>query len=141
MPARYLLDTNILSDLLKNPSGSTAQKVATLPPEKRDLLATSIVVAAELRYGVAKSGSAILAGRVDQLLDAIEILPLEPMADRHYGRIRSELEKAGTVIGGNDLLIAAQVLAIDGILVTDNVREFKSIKGLRLENWLRTGSW
>jgi tRNA(fMet)-specific endonuclease VapC len=138
VPTRYLLDTNILSDLLKNPQGNVAQKISALPSEERDLLATSIIVSAELRYGVAKSSSAILASRVDQLLDAIEILPLEPKADEQYGRIRSQLEKAGTVIVGNDLLIAAQALAIDAVLVTDNVREFKRVKGLRVENWLRS---
>jgi predicted nucleic acid-binding protein len=88
--------------------------------------------------GAAKSGSSILAGRVDQLLDAIEIRPLEPKADRNYGRIRSQLEKVGTVIGGNDLLIAAQSLAINFVLVTDNIREFKRVKELRVENWLRS---
>lgn len=62
---------------------------------------------------------------MDQLLSAIEILPLESPADRHYGRIRSELENAGAAICGNDVLIAAQVLAIDAILVTGNLREFK----------------
>jgi tRNA(fMet)-specific endonuclease VapC len=138
VPPRYLLDTNILSDLLKNPQGAVAKKIASLPSEERDLLATSIIVTAELRYGVAKSSSSILADRVDQLLEAIEVLPLEPKADQHYGRIRSQLEKAGTVIGGNDLLIAAQALAIDSVLVTDNVREFKRVKGLRFENWLRS---
>lgn len=137
MPLRYLLDTNILSDLVKNPQGKAAQKISSLPAEERDLVATSIVVAAELRYGAAKSGSAILTGRVDQLLEAIEVLPLEPKADLHYGRIRMQLERSGTPIGGNDLLIAAQVLAIDAVLVTDNVREFKRVKGLRVENWLR----
>lgn len=138
MPIRHLLDTNILSDLLKNPQGKVAQKISSLPSEERDLLATGIIVAAELRYGVAKSGSSNLARRVDQLLDAIDILPLEPKADEHYGRIRSQLEKAGTAIGGNDLLIAAHALAIDAVLVTDNVREFKRVKGLRVENWLRS---
>lgn len=138
MPTRHLLDTNILSDLLKNPQGKVAQKISSLPSEERDLLATSIIVAAELRYGVAKSGSSILARRVDQLLEAIEILPLEPKADEHYGRVRSQLEKAGTVIGANDLLIAAQALAIDAVLVTDNIREFKRVKGLWVENWLRS---
>ena len=137
MATRYLLDTNILSDLLKNPQGKVAQKISSLPPVERDSLATSIIMAAELRYGVAKSGSSILAARVDQLLDAIQILPLEPESDRHYGRIRSELEKAGTPIGGNDLLIAAHALAINAVLVTDNVREFKRVKGLQVENWLR----
>jgi tRNA(fMet)-specific endonuclease VapC len=138
VPTRHLLDTNILSDLLKNPQGKVAQKISSLPSEERDLLATSIIVAAELRYGVAKSGSSILARRVDQLLEAIEILPLEPKADEHYGRVRSQLEKAGTVIGANDLLIAAQALAIDAVLVTDNIREFKRVKGLWVENWLRS---
>jgi tRNA(fMet)-specific endonuclease VapC len=137
MLTRYLLDTNILSDLLKNPQGNVARKISSLPPGDRNLLATSIVVAAELRYGVAKSSSPILAGRVDQLLAAIEILPLEPEADRHYSRIRTELEKRGTPIGGNDFLIAAHVLALDAVLVTDNIREFKRVKGLRVENWLR----
>ena len=138
MPARYLLDTNILSDLLKNPAGRIAQKISSLAPEEHNLLATSIIVASELRYGAAKSGSTILASRVDQLLDAIEVLPFEPEADRHYGRIRFYLEKAGTPIGGNDLLIAAQALALEAVLVTDNVREFKRVKGLRIENWLRS---
>jgi tRNA(fMet)-specific endonuclease VapC len=138
MAQRYVLDTNILSDLLKNPSGKAARKIASLSAEERTLLATSIIVAAELRYGATKSGSQILAKRVDQLLGAIEVLPLEGDADRHYGIIRAQLEQAGTVIGGNDLLIAAHALAVDAVLVTDNVREFKRVKGLRVENWVRS---
>ncbi len=138
MATRYLLDTDILSDLLKNPQGKAARKISSLPAAERNLLATSIVVAAELRYGAAKSDSPILAGRIDQLLNALHIFPLEPETDRHYGRIRSELEKAGTPIGANDLLIAANVLAVDAILVTDNIREFKRVEGLRVENWLRS---
>ena len=137
MATRYLLDSNILSDLLKNPQGKVAQKIFSLPAAERNSLATSIVVAAELRYGTTKSGSSILATRVDQLLDALEILPLEPEADRHYGRIRSELEKAGTLIGGNDLLIAAQAIAFGYTIVTDNQKEFARVAGLALENWLR----
>ena len=138
MPTRYLLDTNILSDLLKNPTGRAAQKISSLSPEERNSLATSIIVAAELRYGVVKSGSSTLAARVEQLLDAVDVLPLEPKADQHYGMIRSHLEKTGAVIGANDMLIAAHALSIDAVLVTDNVREFKRVKGLRVENWLRT---
>ncbi len=137
MPVRYLLDTNILSDLLKNPDGKVARKIASLSADERKSLATSIIVAAELRYGATKSGSSALATRVDQLLRAIEILPLRPDADEHYGAIRTQLEKTGNIIGANDLLIAAHVLALDAILVTDNVREFKRVKGLRVENWLR----
>jgi len=137
MATQYLLDANILSELLKNPQGKVARKISTLPPVERDSIATSIVVAAELRYGVAKSGSTILASRVDQMLNALQIFPLEPETDRHYGRIRAEFEKAGTPIGANDLLIAAQALAIHAVLVTDNVREFKRVKGLQVQNWLR----
>jgi hypothetical protein len=81
---QYLLDTNILSDLLKNPQGKVARKISALPSGERNLLATSIIVASELRYGVAKSGSSILAVRVDQLLEALEILPLSPKADRGH---------------------------------------------------------
>jgi tRNA(fMet)-specific endonuclease VapC len=138
MVRRYVLDTNILSDLLKNPAGRVARKIASLSREDRDWLATSIIVAAELRYGAAKSGSPVLADRVEQLLTAIEVLPFESGTDRHYGVIRARLEKTGTVIGANDLLIAAHVLAMDAILVTDNVREFKRVEDLRVENWLRS---
>jgi tRNA(fMet)-specific endonuclease VapC len=138
VPRRYVLDTNILSDLLKNPAGKVAGKIGSLTAEERASLATSIIVAAELRYGAAKSGSSILEARIEQLLAALEVLPLEPKADQHYGIIRTQLEKAGTVIGGNDLLIAAHVLALDAILITDNTREFKRVKGLRVENWLRS---
>jgi len=137
MARRHILDTNILSDLLNDPAGRVARKIASLSAEDRDSLATSIIVAAELRYGAVKRGSAALTGRVEQLLSAIDVLPFEADADRHYGVIRARLEKAGTVIGANDLLIAAHVLAVDAVLVTDNVREFKRVEGLRIENWLR----
>jgi tRNA(fMet)-specific endonuclease VapC len=138
VPNRYLLDTNILSDILKHPQGKAAHKISSFSSQERDLLATSIIVAAELRYGATKSGSSMLAERVDQLLEAIEILPLEPKAVRHYGQIRARLERAGTPIGANDLLIAAHAFAIDATLVTDNLREFRRVKGLKLENWLRS---
>ncbi len=138
MPTQFLLDTNILSDLLKNPQGKVAAKIASLPTLERDSLTTSIIVAAELRYGAAKSGSPILAARVDQLLHAIQILPLEPGADRQYGQIRTQLEKSGTSIGANDLLIAAHALAINAVLVTGNTRGFNRVKALKVENWLRS---
>jgi tRNA(fMet)-specific endonuclease VapC len=137
MPIRHLLDTNILSDLLKNPTGRVALKISSLPSDEREALSTSIIVAAELRYGAVKSGSSILAKRVDQLLEVIEVLPFESKADQQYAMIRSKLEKVGMIIGGNDLLIAAQALALDAVFVTDNVREFKRVTGLRIENWLR----
>jgi tRNA(fMet)-specific endonuclease VapC len=66
----------------------------------------------------------------------MDVIPLEPPADVRYGEVRAALEAAGTPIGGNDLLIAAQALALDLVLVTNNEREFARVGGLKLENWL-----
>ena len=101
---RYLLDTNVLSDLLKHPAGAVGARIATVGEEA---VCTSIVVACELRYGAAKKGSAVLSTRVDQLLSAIEVLPLDEGVDAKYGDIRTALDRAGTPIGANDYLIAA----------------------------------
>lgn len=130
---RYLLDTNALSDLMKNPQGAVAAKLRSLSPS--DQFCTSIVVAAELRYGAAKKASAVLSARVEELLQAMEVLPLNGDADRHYGRLRADLERRGMLIGGNDMLIAAHALAANCILVTANVQEFSRVRDLKLENW------
>ncbi len=133
MTARFLLDTNIVSDLVRHPQGRAAAKIAELG---EDAVATSIIVAAELRYGAAKKGSVRLASQLETILGALEVLPLEAPADATYGNARVALERAGTPIGGNDLLIAAQALALDMIVVTNNEREFARVDGLRVENWL-----
>ena len=130
---RYLLDTNVLSHLLKHPKGTVREKITAVGEEA---VCTSIVVACELRYGAAKKGSAALSTRVDQLLSAIEVLPLDEGTDAKYGEIRTVLEKSGTPIGANDYLIAAHALASDLTLVTDNVGEFSRIPALAVENWL-----
>src|ERR1700712_4280033 len=98
-----MLDTNILSDLIRNPQGKAARRIAKAG---EDNICTSIIVAAELRYGCAKSGS--------------------PPAR----------EGARAPIGGNDLLIAAHARAIGAIIVTANAGEFGRVRGLRMENWL-----
>ena len=133
MPRRYLLDTNILSDLIRDPQGPVAQRISATG---ESMICTSIVVAAELRFGAEKSGSSTLADRIDLLLSAVEILPLETPADRHYGAVRQQLARQGTPIGPNDLLIAAQALALDLTVVTANVQEFSRVPGLGVENWL-----
>jgi len=130
---RYLLDTNILSDLLRNPGGRTAQRVALVGEAT---ICTSIVVACELRYGAAKKGSARLSERVESLLESLEVLPLDKESDHRYAEVRHRLEQQGKTIGPNDLLIAAHALALDLTLVTDNVEEFARVPDLRLENWL-----
>jgi len=131
---RYLLDTNIVSDLIHNPGGRAAAGVAEVG-ERR--VCTSIIVAAELRYGVAKKGSARLDARVSSVLRALEVLPFGPPADAAYGRIRAQLERAGEMIGRNHLYIAAHALTLGLALVTDNEREFSRVAGLKWENWLR----
>lgn len=128
-----MLDTNIISDLIRNPQGKAAKRIAKVG---EDNICTSIIVAAELRYGCAKSGSTRLLKAVEELLGEIEVLPLEVPADAEYGGIRSELEATGRPIGSNDLLIAAHACAIQATIVTANTDEFKRIRGLNVENWL-----
>jgi tRNA(fMet)-specific endonuclease VapC len=128
-----MLDTNIISDLIKNPQGRAAKRIAKVG---EDSICTSIIVAAELRYGCAKSFSTRLLKAVEDLLGEIEVLPFDVPADAEYGGIRSELEAAGKPIGSNDLLIAAHAYAIGATIVTANVAEFKRIRGLNVENWL-----
>jgi len=130
---RYLLDTNVLSEVIRRPRGRVAGRIVDVGEEA---ICTSIVVAAELRYGAEKSGSEALAERVDLVLSALEVLPLEAPAERRYGVIRHHLTGLGKLIGPNDLLIAAYALAANLTLVTANTREFECVPGLRVENWL-----
>jgi len=131
----YLLDTNILSDLVRNPQGKVAARITKAGEES---VCTSIVVAAELRYGAAKANSAKLVERIDLILSALEILPLETPIDFQYAAIRHHLTRQGTTIGPNDLLIAAHALANGLTVVTANVGEFSRVPGLKVENWLQT---
>jgi len=130
---RHLLDTNILSDLIRNPDGRAARRLAVVGEAT---VCTSIVVACELRYGAAKKGSRTLWGRVESLLESREVLPLDREADRQYAEIRLHLDRTGRPIGPNDLLIAAHALALDLTLISDNVEEFARIPRLTLDNWL-----
>lgn len=131
---RYLLDANVISDLLRNPNGRVAQHLKKVGESK---VCTSIIVAAELRYGVVKKGSPRLAGELEAILSALEILPFDVPADRAYGQIRARLEKSGRPIGANDLLIASQAVALGYTVVSDNESEFSRIEDLEHENWLR----
>ncbi len=129
---RFMLDTNIISDLIRSPRGAAAQQARAF----EGALCTSIIIATELRYGCAKKGSPDLLRRVEAALAEIEVLAFGAPADAEYGRLRAELEVKGTVIGANDMLIAAHALALDMRLVTGNVGEFSRVRGLRVENWL-----
>jgi len=131
---RYLLDTNIVSDLVRNPHGNVAQHIRKVGEAQ---VCTSIIVAAELRYGATKKGSPRLSVQLEAVLGALEVLPFEVPADAAYGLLRTRLEKAGRPIGANDLLIAAQALTLGYTIVTDNEKEFAHVEDLRRENWLR----
>jgi|SRR5579862_5996178 len=131
---RYLLDTNIVSDLVRNPHGRVAQHIRKIGDDK---VCTSIIVAAELRYGATKKDSPRLSAQLEVILGALEVLPFEAPADREYGLLRTELERTGRPIGGNDLLIASQALALGYTVVTNNENEFSRIENLRQENWLQ----
>jgi tRNA(fMet)-specific endonuclease VapC len=133
MTYQYLLDTNILSDLVKHPQGLVFQRIATVG---EDRICTSIIVACELRFGVLKGGSSRLINQLERILAVLPVLPLVPPVDRHYAVIRKHLEQAGTPIGPNDLIIAAHTLAMNLTLVTANTREFQRVPGLSLHNWL-----
>jgi tRNA(fMet)-specific endonuclease VapC len=130
----YLFDTNVISDLIRNPRGKVGDRIAAL---EDGALQTSIIVAAELRYGVAKKGSERLTKLVEAVLADFEVLPWEAPADIHYAAVRDSFSRSGRPIGDMDMLIAAHALALDVVLVTDNEGEFSRVPGLEIENWLR----
>ena len=133
----YLLDTDILSNLMKRtPSSALVARVARVPPEHQF---TSSITLGELVYGAHK-----LRGRTAALLERIEasllpnlpVLPFDASAARRYGEIRAELEQRGTPIGDADVRIAAIALAHGLKVVTGNQRHFQRVAGLEIENWL-----
>ena len=133
----WLLDTNILSELIRHPQGPVFQRLRGLDEAT---ICTSVVVACELRFGAQRKGSTALIERVTRLLERITILPFDDPADQHYADIRCHLERAGTPIGAHDLFIAAHARSRDLILVTHNLREFERVPELKVEDWLITPS-
>ena len=131
----YMLDSNALSNLIRDPYGPVSQQFERTVADPSNQTLTSIVTACELRYGAMKKGSKRLSERVDWLLATVKVVPLSAGADATYAVLRTDLERKGQLIGPNDMLIAAHALALDAILVTDNVREFKRVKGLKVQAW------
>ena len=129
----WMLDTNVLSDLIRNPQGPLTKRLAV---EAAEAVCTSIVAACELRYGARRKASEVLTQRVEQLLDAISVLPFDEPADEHYADIRAALERVGKPIGSHDLLIAAHARSLGLTVVTHNIREFQRVPGLNVEDWL-----
>jgi tRNA(fMet)-specific endonuclease VapC len=130
---RYLLDTNILSDLVRHPQGRIAGCIAQVGERA---VCTSMIVASELRFGAAKRNAPRLTAQVDAILAVVDVRPFDTPADHEYAKLRFHLEQAGTLIGPNDMLIAAHALATESVLVTANTSEFSRVPGLGVENWL-----
>ena len=129
-----MLDTNAVSDLVADPRGRVASKIADVGMEN---VAISVVVSAEIEFGLEQKLSERLTSQMRRLLATLRILPLEAPADRHYGILRALFRMQGRPIGPNDLFIAAHALALEATLVTANVGEFSRVPGLKIENWLR----
>lgn len=128
-----MLDTNVISELVRKPDGVLAARATALDDAA---LCTSAIVASELRFGLRKKGAVSLARQVEAVLREIEILAYEAPASLAYAETRSALEKKGQPIGSTDLFIAAHALSLDLTLVTANIREFSRVEGLKVENWM-----
>ena len=129
----YLLDTNVCVDYLNGRYPSVTERLQRTRPAE---VCTSAIVAAELRYGAEKSTHRRQnQARLDHFLAEVAVADFDIEAGVLYGRLRSALERDGTLIGPNDMLIAAHALSLRTTLVTDNVKEFSRVRGLRLENW------
>ena len=129
----YMLDTNIISDIVRHPAGQIFKQIKKFGEET---ICTSIIVAAELRYGIHKKDSSRLTKQVEAILSHIDILALKPPANAHYSKLRVFLEKTGTPVGPNDMLIASHAIALDLTLISANIKEFSRIPNLKLNNWL-----
>lgn len=133
MTLRWMLDTNIVSQLVRDPAGPVFRRLAE---HGEGSVCISIMTSSELRYGAVKKGSSRLSEEIDGLLARIQVMPFEREADLHYARVRNALTRSGQPIGPVDYFIAAHALALDLTLVTANDREFSRVPGLRVENWL-----
>ena len=128
-----MLDTNVVSALMRAPWGALRQRIEMVG---EGAVCVSIVTTAELHFGAALTPSSKGLANFKLILRGLRVMPIEPPTDAHYGRIRADLHKRGRLIGPNDLWIAAHALALDLTLVTANTGEFSRVEGLRMENWL-----
>ncbi len=133
MSHSYLLDTNIIAALAKDPGGPVNRKISEAG---QDAICTSIIVACEIHYGLLKKDSQRLTAQMNAIMNAIEVVNLPKEIDSEYGEIRLHLERKGQPIGPNDLLIAAHARAAGLAIVTGNNREFERVPDLKVENWL-----
>ena len=131
--AQFMLDTNIISELIRSPEGAVQQAVTRIGTPA---ISISSIVASELRFGYVKRGSDRLAKLVEDMISRVQVKSYDAAASIHYAQIRQSLQAAGKPIGPNDLFIAAHARSLDLTLVTDNIREFSRVDGLKLESWI-----
>ena len=132
----FLLDTNIISALMKDRTGTDTARVRAWGLRTPDCtLVTSVIVQYELLFGLARHGSERLQAAFDIHMQNLVVLPLDAAIGTHYATLRAHLEQAGTPIGANDALIAAHALALGATLVSADAA-FTRVPGLQVENWL-----
>ena len=137
MSQRYLLDTNIISNMMRDANGVAALRFERVAKDVAlPFFCTSVVVECELRFGLTRKPNPRLDLAYNRVMPSLEILPLGSEVADHYAHVRAALERLGTPIDPNDTLIAAHALALDCTLVTGNEAEFRRVPGLRVENWL-----
>lgn len=134
MATRFLLDTNVVSFHIR---GSSPALQGRLRRVKAATVALSVVTEMEIRFGLARNPGLRIAPLVEQFLDAMTVLPLDSDVARTYGRLRAELEKEGRPIGPLDTMIAAHAVCVGATLVTNDVREFRRVRGLRVADWTK----
>jgi tRNA(fMet)-specific endonuclease VapC len=131
--ARYMLDTDTCSYVMKRSHPLVLKRLAALPLSD---VCMSVVTRAELLYGVEVSPKhAQDAAALAAFVPYVEVLDLDEDAALHYAEIRADLKKRGAMIGANDLFIAAHARALGLTLVTNNTAEFERVRDLKLENW------
>lgn len=129
----YLLDTNIISDIARNPDGAAANRFAQTPADE---LCTSIVVSAEVLFGLARGAGHRMRDAMHAVLDSLPILSLEPPVDEIYANVRATMAEQGKAITPNDMFIAAHALALQATMVTAD-QGFRLVPGLQVENWMK----
>lgn len=130
----YLLDTNIISHVAHDPEGAVGQRLARIDPDE---IVSSVVVAAEVWFGIENNPSFRSRDRTRSFMATIRVLEMEPEVAGVYGAVRASMKRAGTQLGANDMLIAAHALARGAILVTADEQAFSRVPGLKVENWVR----
>lgn len=131
--ARYMLDTDICSYIMKRSHPALLERIRSVPISDQ---AVSVVTVAELLYGVKLSARPKQArAAFNEFIRHLEVLHWSAEAAEHYADIRANLKLRGEMIGANDLLLAAHARGLKSVFVTNNVREFSRVKGLKVENW------